>query len=147
MAERRKCKHCLKGFFPRPQNPDQEYCSEEACQRARKRIWQQQKLLIDSDYRANQKAAQSCWQENNPDYWQEYRERHPDYVARNRERQRERNRRRREQDTGQAPIAKMDASAPEKSLNPGRYMLSRVDSGLIANMDALIVEINVVSGG
>ena len=147
MAERRKCKHCLKGFLPRPQNPDQEYCSEQACQRARKRIWQQQKLLIDSDYRANQKAAQSCWQEKNLDYWQKYRERHPDYVARNRERQRERNRRRREQDTGQAPIAKMDASAPEKSLNPGRYMLSRVDSGLIANMDALIVEINVVSGG
>jgi len=147
MAERRKCKHCLKGFRPRPQNPDQEYCSEQTCQRARKRIWQQQKLLIDSDYRANQKASQICWQEKNPNYWQEYRKRNPDYTVRNRDLQRERNRRRREQDTGESPIAKMDASTPERAINPGRYMLSRVDSGLIANMDALIVEINVVSGG
>lgn len=147
MAERRKCIHCLKGFRPRPQNPDQQFCSEKACQRARKLIWQQQKLLNDSDYQANQKAAQNCWQEKNPDYWQEYRKRNPDYVARNRDLQRERNRRRREQDAEQAPIVKMDASMPERSINPGRYLLSRVDTGLIANMDALIVEINVFPGG
>jgi hypothetical protein len=120
MAERRKCKHCLKGFRPRPQNHDQEYCSEQACQRARKRIWQKKKLLADPDYQANQKASQICWQEKNPNYWQEYRKRNPDYTVRNRDLQRERNRRRREQDTGESPIAKMDA---------------------------LIVEINVVSGG
>ena len=147
MAERRKCKHCGKFFCPRPQNPDQEYCSEWPCQRARKRIWQQQKLLLDSDYQANQKAAQSSWQEKNPGYWQEYRKRNPEYLARNRELQRERNRRRREQDTSQAPIAKMDASMSERFINPGRYMLSRVDSSLVANMDALIVEINVVPSG
>ena len=45
MAERRICKHCHKGFYPRPQNPDQQYCSERECQRARKRIWQKKKIL------------------------------------------------------------------------------------------------------
>jgi hypothetical protein len=45
------------------------------------------------------------------------------------------------------PIAKMDASKPERFINPGRYLLSRVESGLIVNMDALIVEINVLSCG
>jgi hypothetical protein len=45
------------------------------------------------------------------------------------------------------PIAKMDASTPESFINPGRYLLTRIENGLIAKMDALIVEINVVAGG
>jgi len=146
MAKNRRCKHCHTFFCPRPQNPDQQYCSNSACQRARKRRWQQQKFRTDPDYHANQRAAQDSWKEKNPRYWQEYRARHPECVARNRERQRERNRHRRKQgDAGHVPIAKMDASAPDKSINTGRYMLSRIDSGGIAKMDALIVEINVVS--
>jgi len=145
MAERRKCKHCGQLFSNRPQNPNQQYCSEPDCQRARKRIWQQRKLLADPDYHANQRDAQSRWQEKNPDYWSKYRKDHPDYVERNRARQRERNRRRR-QDSCRPVIAKMDASMPESSINSGRYLLSMVDGGMIAKMDALIVEINVISG-
>jgi len=147
MAERRKCKHCQQFFCPRPQNHDQQYCSERDCQRARKRIWQKNKLLSDPDYQTNQSSAQSSWQVKNPNYWSNYRENHPEYVERNREHQRERNLRRRRQDTGRSPIAKMDASISERSINSGRYLLSRIDSSLIAKMDALIVEINVVSGG
>lgn len=147
MIKMRHCKYCRQDFRPRPQNPDQQYCSDSACQRARKRDWQRQKLLFDLEYQGNQKAAQRCWQEKNPNYWQEYRKRNSVYADRNRELQRERNRRRREQDIGQIPIANMDASMPESSISPGRYLLSRVNSGLIANMDALIVEINVVSSG
>ena len=145
MAERRMCKHCRQIFTPRPQNPDQQYCSEPVCQRARKRIWQQRKLLSDLDYHANQRAAQTCWREKNPDYWRKYREGHPDYVEHNRQDQLKRNRRRYGQDTEQPPIAKMDASMSERSIIPGRYLLSRVESGHLAKMDALIVEINVVS--
>lgn len=144
MAERRNCKHCHQSFSPRPQNPDQHYCSDPVCQRARKRIWQQRKLLSDSDYHANQSSARSSWREKNPGYWSKYRERNPGYVNRNREHQRERNMRRCGQDTGRPPIAKMDASTPESSINPGRYLLTRIESGLIAKMDALIVEISVV---
>ena len=125
MSERRKCKHCLQLFCPRPQNPDQHYCSERECQRARKRIWQKK----------------------NPDYWSNYRAKNPDYMEDNRQRQQERNRRRRVQEIDQMAIAKMDASIPERSITPGRYLLTMVESGMIAKRDALIVEINVVSGG
>ena len=142
-----RCKHCRKVFHPRPQNPDQQYCSDSACQRARKRVWQRQKLRRDPDYQANQRAARHCWQENNPDYWREYRRRNPEYVARNRERQRERNRCRRERDPDPVAIAKMDASRPERAINPGRYLLHRVVDGQVAKMDASIVEINVIFSG
>lgn len=145
MVEMRQCKHCRREFRRRPQNPDQRYCSKPECQRARKRNWQQKKMLSDAEYQASQHEAQHLWKENTPDYWSEYRERNPDYTRRNRERQRERNRRRREQDGGRPPIAKMDASTPERFISPGRYQLVRIDAGLIAKMDALTVEINVVS--
>jgi hypothetical protein len=147
MAERRKCKHCHKSFSPRPQNPDQQYCSEPDCQRARKRIWQQRKLLADADYHANQRAAQSIWQKKNPDYWSKYRQRNPVYVERNRANQRDRNHYRNWQDKGRSAIAKMDSSISESSIIPGRYQLRRIDSGRIAKMDALIVEINLFSSG
>lgn len=149
MSEKHRCKHCHQVFPFRPQNPNQQYCSKSECQKARKRQWQRLKLLADPAYQANQGDAQHCWQEKHPTYWQEYRARHPDYVERNRTQQRERNRRRRvRQGTGPGVIAKMDASTPENIINPGRYRLSCIDStsgGLIAKMDALIVEINVVS--
>jgi hypothetical protein len=145
MAETRRCKHCQQTFHYRPQNPDQQYCSQQVCQQARKRNWHRQKLLTDADYRANQRDAGHCWQEKNPDYWRKYRETHPDYARRNRERQQERNRRRREQNSSEVPIAKMDASNPASPFSSGRYQLRRVDTDLIAKMDALIVEINVVS--
>lgn len=147
MAERRNCKHCQKSFRPRPQNPDQQYCSESDCQRARKRIWQQRKLLADPDYHANQRAAQSIWQKKNPDYWSKYRQRNPVYVERNRANQRDRNHYRNWQDKGRSGIAKMDSSISESSIIPGRYQLRRIDSGRIAKMDALIVEINLFSSG
>lgn len=145
MAEKRQCRHCQQCFYPRPQNPDQQYCSEPACQRARKRIWQQQKMLTDPDYQANQREAQRCWREKNPDYWRKYRKENPEYAARNRERQRERSRNRGRQAPLLDPIAKMDASTAEKPFHPGRYLLSPVCCGVIAKMDACIVEINVIS--
>lgn len=147
MAQIRRCKHCHQLFGPRPQNPNQQYCSAPACQQARKRDWHRQKLQTDPDYRANQHEAQRSWREKNPGYWREYRKRNPNSARRNRERQHERNQRLREQCPGLMPIAKMDASAQKSSISPGRYLLSRIDSGVIAKMDALIVEINVVSSG
>lgn len=148
MAKMCHCKHCQQSFCPRPQNPNQRYCSKPDCQRARKRAWQQQKILADADYRDNQRDANRRWREKNSDYWREYRKKNQEYAARNRERQRQRNLSRNKGDTGQQfPIAKMDSSMPAKSLAPGRYWLSLVKGGQIVKMDALIVEINVLSGG
>jgi len=51
-----RCACCDKPFDPRPQVPDQAFCSAPDCQRARKRQWQRAKLPSDPDYRINQRA-------------------------------------------------------------------------------------------
>lgn len=80
----RCCACCGEPFEPRPQVPDQAYCSAPECQRARKRQWQRAKLQSDPDYRDNQRSAQQAWSQRNPDYWRDYRTDCPDYAQRNR---------------------------------------------------------------
>lgn len=70
----RHCAGCSKTFEPRPQVPDQAYCSSPECQRARKRQWQKDKLRSDPDYQANQRAAQRAWSARNGDYWRDWRQ-------------------------------------------------------------------------
>ena len=142
----RTCACCGRTFLPHPalaKTIVQRYCSDPACQRARKRRWQKAKLASDNDYRETQADAQRRWCGRNRDYWRQYRQRNPEYAERNRQRQRERNRRRR---LG-AGIAKMDALQAENAIIPGRYRLVPVCNGVIAKMDALIVEIGVISKG
>jgi hypothetical protein len=134
------CAACGQSFRPRPQAPNQSYCSAHACQRERRRRWQRAKLQSDPDYRDNQSSAQRAWLDRNPDYWREYREAHPDYVERNRNRQRTRRTL-----TKTIPVAKMDVSMPLQALPSGVYCLQRVVAPGVAKMDAWIVEITVVS--
>lgn len=68
-----RCACCGQPFAPRPQVPDQAYCSAPDCQRARKRQGQQAKRQSDPDYRIDQRAAQQAWAQRNPDYWRNYR--------------------------------------------------------------------------
>jgi hypothetical protein len=150
-------KHCLccgKLFSAR--NADQAYCSEIACQRKRKKKWQDQKLATDAAYKGNKADAQRRWNTNHPNYWRDYRERHPEYVARNRELQRNRNKLRDGLPSDgpllQSPpmIAKMDATPSQKDVLPlisGTYRLIPFRVPLIAKMDAMIVELSVVSTG
>jgi Tfp pilus tip-associated adhesin PilY1 len=146
MSSKRPCKHCGKLFCPRAQNPNQEYCSEAACQKARKRDWQRQKLKTDPEYRDNQRDAQRRWREKNKGYWREYRRRRQEYTERNRQQQQARNLRRRSRGDELASIVKMDASSKKQTIiRPGRYELRLVEGGGIAKMDASIVEINVIS--
>ncbi len=65
----RLCAHCGHPFEPRPQVPDQAFCSAPDCQRVRKRQWQRAKLQSDPDYRINQRAAQQAWSQRHQDYW------------------------------------------------------------------------------
>jgi len=108
----RKCKACGGHFSPRPQNPDQQFCSKPECQRERKRRWQQHKRATDADYRDNQARARRRWAQTHPDYWRQYRRNHPEYAARNRILQRERDRRRRK------GLAKMDACRVQLTVLP-----------------------------
>lgn len=129
------CACCGKAFQPRPQVPNQAYCSSPECQRARKRRWQQDKLQNDPDYRGNQRDAQRAWQERNPDYWRSYRDSHLEYAERNRSRQRPR------PSNGQiADLAKMDVSA----LPSGLYQIRKLAASVPAQQDCWIVEITPV---
>jgi hypothetical protein len=135
------CACCKRIFVTDPRINNQRYCSRPECQRARKRRWQRERLANDIAYRDNQTAAQKDWCVRNKGYWKEYRRRNPSYTERNRQKQRERNGRRR------SKIAKMDASGQKNLISSGRYRLAPLTGGMIAKMDALIVEIAVVSRG
>jgi hypothetical protein len=128
----RPCAHCGEPFQPRPQVPDQAYCSSRDCQRARKRLWQRAKLRSDPDYRHNQRSAQRAWLERNPDYWRNYRHAHPDYAQRNRKRQRLR-------DIAERGVrlAKMDAS----DLPAGTYRIKRAAVLTRASRNSWLFEI------
>lgn len=132
------CASCGKLFLPRPQVPQQSYCSAPDCQRERRRQWQQFKLQTDPDYQDNQARAQQAWSRRNPDYWREYRESHPKYVDRNRVLQHDRNTK-----AMVGPIAKMDVSNPVIPLPSGIYHLSLVTDTGIAKMDVWTVEITM----
>jgi len=116
MSQAPRCRCCGQPFVPRPQNPTQSYCSDPACQRARKREWQRAKRACDPDYRANDRAAQRTWAQAHPQYWRAWRERHPESVARNRQAQGVRNARR-----GAGVIAKEDVWMRESALVAGTY--------------------------
>ncbi len=87
------CIHCGKSFTRH--RPDQEYCSEKICQKARKADWQRAKRKNDSEYRADQNQANKDWRAKTPGYWKEYRKKNPQKMMRNRILQQIRNQRRR----------------------------------------------------
>lgn len=109
----RPCICCGDLFEPRPQTPHQTYCSSPACQRARKRRWQQEKFRNDPDYRDNQRDAQRTWRKRHPEYWRQYRNAHPEYGVRNGVQQRGRSH------TSFGDVAKMDVSP----ITPGLYWI------------------------
>ena len=149
------CVNCGRRFNARDDR--QDYCSRIDCQRTRKRKWQGHKLATDTDYKQNQSDAQKRWRESHKSYWQYYRETHPAYRDRNRATQHKRNGKRKTDlsgvhvsakgDAGLRPpgvIAKMDAASSFKS---GTYRLVPYGDPLIAKMDAIIVELSLVSTG
>ncbi len=142
--KRRKCKHCGRSFVIGARHPDQKYCAQKQCQRARKNDWQRRKLASDEDYRGNQAACQANWSKGNTGYWKQYRKKNPEYAQRNREKQRKRNFNRRQRfDRPIAPgVAKMDAKNQQRALISGYYKLIPVTDMPVANMEPIIVRIH-----
>ncbi|ELX11348.1 hypothetical protein Jab_2c34670 [Janthinobacterium sp. HH01] len=131
------CAGCGQAFQPRPQAPKQTFCSAPACQRIRKRQWQQSKLQSDPDYRSNQRQAQRTWQESHPDYWRQYRGLHLKYAQRGQDPQRA------------GPFSntdgvKMDAWISASTLVPGLYKIAPARVSGISSGGSLIVEITPV---
>jgi hypothetical protein len=140
----RRCAACGASFRPRPQIPEQRFCSQPDCQGERRRRWKRRKGQMDPDYRDNQARAQRAWSERHQGYWREYRRVHPEYRERNRQQQRVRNARRGA--PGEAGmIAKRNASeafGPEFS---GTYVLTPVAQEPIAKRNAWRVKITALS--
>ena len=136
----KQCAGCGEAFHPRPQTPKQAYCSAPVCQRERRRRWQQTRRQNDPEYKDNQSRAQASWAARHPDYWQEYRQTHPESRDRNRTLQRERDHRRRAR-----KLAKMDASTATSPVPSGTYRLTPATRDDLAKMDAWMVEITLVS--
>ena len=148
--EKRRCAGCRKLFHPRPQSPGQRFCSAAECQRERKRRWQKARRAADSDYRDNDVQANRHWRSQHPDYWREYRRNHPQYVTRNRQQQRQRDRARQRNRVPVAPtpdLANEDASSRAYPLETGTYRLIPVTGRHLANEDACLVKIAVLSDG
>lgn len=113
-----RCRHCHTIFLPNPRIKNQTYCNNPQCQRARKALWQKQKMRQDPDYLENHLEAQKNWLKDNPGYWKAYRAGHPSYVETNRLNQKKRDRKSR-----LAHLAKMDALRPHSFVKPGSYFL------------------------
>ena len=148
--ETRRCSACHKLFHPRPQSPKQKYCSAARCQRERKRRWQKARRAADPDYRDNDVQASRQWRRRHRDYWRAYRRRHSRSVLRNRAKQRERDRTRRLHAPHPPPgsdLANEDASTPLFSMETGTYRMIPVTAGGLANENACLVEIALLSGG
>lgn len=128
------CACCGQTFLPRPQTPNQTYCSLPDCQRARKRQWHHDKIQSDPDYQGNQRDAQRAWLERHPDYWRHYRDTHPEYAGRNRGRQRNGG------SGNNVTLAKMDA-CQLPPLAPGLYRITPTTRFDASNGGAMIVEI------
>ena len=148
MKKRKRCqnKDCGVFFTPCPQVPRQAYCSKKACQQARRNEWNRKKFATDPDYREYKQAAQERRKENNPNYWKEYRARHPDYTQKNRDQQRIRNQKRLKHPS-EPVIANPDESIPVNSIVTGRYKIIPIHSGTIATPDECIVEITAIADG
>jgi hypothetical protein len=130
----KSCACCGELFEPRPQTPNQTYCSSPACQRARKRLWQREKLRRDPDYRDNQRDAQRAWHKRHPGYWRQYRHAHPEDMARNQDWQRK------NFSDPLGSVAKMDVSP----MAPGLYWIRPADAPRREGQAAWMVAIEPV---
>ena len=134
-----RCRCCGRRLKQRPQNRRQRYCSREVCQKQRRRQWRRAKLRADLDYRRNQHDSYQRWLEKRPEYWRDYRRRHPEYVERNRELQKARDRVKAElaavTRTG-AVLAKSDACPDKSDEISVVYELLPAKAGDLAKSDA-----------
>ncbi len=111
---------CCNTFFT-PRNKKQTFCTKPKCQRARKALWQRNKMATDPEYKKGQHLSNQKWLANNPDYWTKYRRKNPKKTDRNRALQRVRNQKLRPVKT--IGIAKMDSRKSSKQSLLGQFWL------------------------
>jgi hypothetical protein len=145
-----RCACCGRHLLSDPRVKNQRYCGRKKCQQARKNKWQRQKLLTDSDYRANKIESQQQWRQKNKSYSKQYRLKNLFYVERNRKLQKRRDFLRNnipvDHSNQTSDLAKKDELSPFFDDNSMKYFICPASTNL-AEKDALIVKIVPVTTG
>jgi hypothetical protein len=68
----RRCVNCGDKLYSPKNISNQRYCAKEACQRVRKRKWEQARLRNDKDYRTYRKESLRRWRAANPHHLTRY---------------------------------------------------------------------------
>lgn len=95
MSPSRCCRYCQQIFQPSIYRPKQSVCSQPDCQRQRRSSYHRKRIRNDPAYAGDVRASQKKWQQANPEYWKQYRQKHPGAAERNRQQQRRRDQKRR----------------------------------------------------
>jgi hypothetical protein len=146
------CRHCGKEV---PSNKklkhlDQYYCGEQACQSARKLIFERHKYKTNSSFRSRKlqqnrdrkkRQARDGNQLAGSRYQRDYRASHPEYVADNKQKQRERNARKSGKTIQETKIVNPDTLMQQVPDNETVYAMIAVDYKKIVNPDALMSKI------
>ncbi|MGA9295101.1 MAG: hypothetical protein WCE54_16140 [Ignavibacteriaceae bacterium] len=148
MPEIIKCCHCREKVKANPRlKGNQEYCSKDDCQRARKRLSKQERTNRDELFRKKQIEYGKQWRKEKPShkYMAQYRRDHPDYVQKNRQKQKKRNETRRHREKT-AKIVKVDTllATPRKTKTYQMTSFSRDSSGKIVKVDTLMVQLKQI---
>jgi hypothetical protein len=131
--------HCRGRVLPNPRVKTQRFCSNKACQRARKAQWPRDKLATDPDSRAHQRDCQHHWQHEPPPSWRQYRQKRADDRERNRLLQQHRDHKRRIR-----PLATMDVFETVPSMQPGSEHLIPAVGPHRATLDVLSQKCHVM---
>lgn len=81
-VKRKRCPYCGRLFQQDRRARVQKCCGRPDCQRARKRQNLRRWRSLHSGHAGRYQAKERAWAKAYPDYWREYRTRHPEYVAR-----------------------------------------------------------------
>jgi hypothetical protein len=95
MMPSRSCRYCHQIFQPSIYRPQQSVCSRADCQRQRRHDYHRNRIRNDAAYAEDVRASQKKWRAAHPEYWKQYRDRHPESVAKNRKQQHQRDQKRR----------------------------------------------------
>lgn len=90
----RCCRYCQQSFQASRSHPEQAVCSRPECQRQRRADYRRHKLASDPAYAEACRQSARQWRKQHSEYWDQYRQAHPDAVARNRDQQQARDRKR-----------------------------------------------------
>jgi hypothetical protein len=128
----------------------QYYCSEKACQAARKLSFERKKYKTNPSFRCKKHQSardrkQKLANGGNPcfasQYQRSYRESHPDYVSGNRQKQRQRHGRKQDKTREQTEIVNPDTFMTQIPDNDTVYAMIAVDYKKIVNPDTLMSQI------